>query len=191
MTMKQKPILAATLLATSVLSAQAVASSIDANISDDSIAADVEFSLNQENSLLLGAGFLYSEEHSRSSTIGNVSFQAAETKKNTYHASIGAKLYAYSDPGSHTGTALAFGGSFYHVIPNLERVSAGGSFFAAPSVTSFGKTKRLYETNVRLAYRVIQNADVYLGYRHLKLKNNRGFNAALEKGFHLGVHASF
>lgn len=189
--MKLKQVLAASILGASLLGTHAMANSIDVNVSDDSIGADVEFSLNRENSLLLGAGVLYSEEYSRSSTIGNVSFQAAETKKNTYHASVGAKLYAYSDPGSNTGTALAFGGSFYHVIPTLERVSAGGSLFAAPSVTSFGKTKRLYDANARIAFRVIQNADVYLGYRQLKLKNNRGFNKALEKGFHLGVRATF
>jgi|SRR5690554_1659137 len=189
--MKLRHAFAASMLTASMLAGQAVANTIDANVSNDSIAADVEFGLNKENSLLFGAGILYSEEHSSSSTIGNVSIQAAETKANTYHASIGAKLYAYSAPRSSNGAALAFGGSFYHVIPGLERVSAGGSIFYAPSVTSFDKTERLYETNARIAYRVIQNADIYLGYRYLKVKHKRKFDTALEKGFHLGVRASF
>lgn len=185
----------ASLLSLALLGSQANAftlapGALEANINNDALQIEYDKPLTGAGNLHMNGGLLYSEEHDDSSWVGTLGLQGVETDNRTYRAAIGGRLYGYSAPGSNSGTALAFGGLFYHVIPGAQRVSLGAYGWYAPKVTSFGKTESLYEVGARVAYRAIQNTDIFLGYRHLQLETKR-FDEAIEKGVHVGFRLNF
>ncbi|SFX38525.1 YfaZ family outer membrane protein [Marinospirillum alkaliphilum] len=166
--------------------------SLEANINNDTLQVEYDRPLTGASNLHINGSFLYTEEDSDSSaTVATFGLQGVETDNRTYRAAIGARMYGYSAPGSNSGLAIAFGGLFYHVVPGAQRLSAGGYAWYAPKVTSFNDTETLYEVGGRVAYRAIQNTDVFLGYRHIHLKTDRGFNDPIEKGFHVGFRLNF
>lgn len=184
----------ALMLATAGLNASA-ASSIEASLNNDTAQIEFDTRLPKTTNLHINASLLYTEEHSNHNAIvGTVGFQGVESNNSTYRAAVGTRLYFY-DYGKLSGTAVAVGGSFYHTLPGAQRFSAGGYGWFAPKVTSFGDTEQVYELGARIAFRVIQNTDVFLGYRHLKVKNvkygERYFTKPLEKGINVGFRLNF
>jgi len=187
--------LSSALLLSATASSTFAASSIEANLSNDTAQAEFDTQLPKTANLYVNASLLYTEEHSNSSAIvGTVGFQGVETDNATYRAAVGGRLYVY-DYDKLNGAAVAVGGMFYHTIPGAQRLSAGGYLWYAPQVTSFSDTEQIFELGGRVAFRVIQNTDVFLGYRYLKVKNDKyganTFNDALEKGAHLGFRLNF
>lgn len=190
---------ALTVFSTALLLAAATgplaARSLEANLSNDTVQVELDTQIPNNPSLYINASLLYTEEHKNNSAlVGTVGFQGVETDNATYRAAVGGRAYFY-DYGSLSGTAVAFGGLFYHTIPGAQRLSAGGYGWYAPKVTSFGDTEQIYELGGRVAFRVIQNTDIFAGYRYLKVKNNKygnnSFNKALEKGLHVGFRLNF
>lgn len=167
--------------------------SIEANLNNESIQFELDKPVSGANNLHINASALYTEQHDDgSATVLTAGFQGVETDNQTFRAAVGARLYGYTAPDSMSGVALAFGGVFYHIVPGAAHVSLGGYGWAAPQVTSFGDTEYLYEAGARIAYRVIQNTDVFLGYRYLHLKSDdKDFNDTIEDGFHLGFRLNF
>lgn len=190
--MLQHKIIGCFAMALALASSNAFASkSIEANLSNDSAQIEFDAQAAGTNNIFLNASFLYSEEYDHhSSLVGTIGIQGVETDNATYRAAVGARLYAY-DFDKINGSALAVGGQFYHVIPGLQRFSAGGYGWYAPKVTSFGNTEGIYEFGGRVAFRVIQNTDIFVGYRYLNVKHKKGFNDPLEKGLNLGFRLNF
>lgn len=187
--------LSSALLISATASSTFAASSVEAYLSDDTAQVEFDTLLPKTANLYVNASLLYTEENSNNSAfVSTVGFQGVETDNATYRAAVGGRLYFY-DYGSLNGAAVAVGGMFYHTIPGAQRLSAGGYAWYAPQVTSFGDTERIYEVGGRVAYRVIQNTDVFLGYRYLRLKNEKSgktvFDNALEKGLHIGFRLNF
>ena len=183
--------LGAGLLLTTLSLGSWAASSLEASLNNDTFQVEYDTNLPSTANLFVNASVMYTEEYEHDSAlVGTLGIQGVETDNSTYRAAIGARLYVY-DFGSLQGSALSFGGLFYHVFPGMQRLSAGGYAWYAPQVTSFGNTEQMYEFGARLAYRVIQNTDIFAGYRHLNLKHERGFNDQLEKGVNVGFRLNF
>lgn len=184
----------ALLLATTSLNASA-ASSIEANLSNDTAQVEFDTKIPSTANLYVNASLLYTEENKHhSAVVGTVGFQGVETDNASYRAAVGGRLYFY-DYGRLNGSAVAVGGLFYHTVPGAQRVSAGGYGWYAPKVTSFGDTEHVFEVGGRVAFRVIQNTDIFVGYRYLKVKNvKHGVDRtkdALEKGINVGFRLNF
>lgn len=187
--------LAAGLLMAAATSSAFAASSVEANLNNDTVQVELDTHLPSTANLYVNASLLYTEEYdNHSAMVGTVGFQGVETDNASYRAAVGARLYFY-DYGRLSGTAVAVGGLFYHSIPGAQRLSAGGYGWYAPKVTSFGDTEQVYELGGRLAFRAIQNTDIFVGYRYLRVKNikygNNTFDKALEKGFNVGFRLNF
>lgn len=185
----------ALLLTAATFAGTAQANSFEANLNNDTVQAEIDLHIPNTQNLYVNASMLYTEEQSdHSAIVGAIGVQGVEASSSTYRAAVGGRLYYY-DYGRFDGSALALGGLFYHVLPGATRFSAGGYAWFAPKVTSFGDTEQVIELGGRLAFRVIQNTDVFVGYRHLRIKNNkfnsRSFNDALEKGFNAGFRLNF
>ncbi|MBE0508843.1 MAG: hypothetical protein IBX50_19330 [Marinospirillum sp.] len=166
--------------------------SLEANMNNNTLQIEYDRPMVGTSNLHTNASVLYTERNSEGSAlVGTLGLQGVETDGRTFRAAIGGRLYLIDAPGSEHGAALAFGGLFYHVVPGAQRVSIGGYGWYAPPVTSFSDTDKVYEFGARVAYRAIQNTDVFLGYRYLYLENDNGFDGSLEKGMHLGFRLNF
>lgn len=171
------------------------AKSLEANLSDDTAQVEFDTKVSSTNNIYVNASLLYTEEdENKSALVSTVGFQGVETDNETYRAAVGVRGYLY-DYGKFNGAAIAVGGMFYHTIPGAQRLSAGGYAWFAPQVTSFGNTEQLYELSGRLAFRVIQNTDIFLGYRYLKIENDKygkkSIKDPIEKGLHVGFRLNF
>ncbi|MDR9468062.1 YfaZ family outer membrane protein [Marinospirillum sp.] len=179
-------------LSTQVAAFSLAPGSIEANLNNETIQFEFDKPVSGANNLHVNFGALYTEhQDADSSVVATAGFQGVETDNQTYRAGVGARLYAYDAPGDTNGTAMAVGGLFYHIVPGAPHVSLGGYGWFAPKVTSFGDTKQLYEAGFRVAYRAIQNTDVFLGYRYLHLETEQGFDDTLEDSLHVGFRLNF
>ncbi|WP_114416841.1 YfaZ family outer membrane protein [Marinospirillum perlucidum] len=166
--------------------------SLEANLNNESVQFEYDKPVEGTSNLHVNVGALYTEHlEADSTTLVTAGFQGVETDNQTYRAAVGARLYAYDAPAETTGTALAVGGLFYHIVPGAPYVSLGGYGWVAPQVTSFGDTEQLFEAGARVAYRAIENTDVFVGYRYLHLETEQGFDDSLEDGLHLGFRLNF
>lgn len=182
----------AALLALAPAAALAQGSGLDINVSNHAVRAayDTELTLsgldlsfeglhNSDRGDLLGAGLgLRANANPGGSPV---------------YATIGAKAL-WINPGYKnvtSGTAIALGGGLEMALPQYNRIMFGGYVYWAPSVTSFGNSKRFLEEELRVGYRVLPNGTVYLGYRHVTARFTNTGDLLIDNGFNLGFSLRF
>lgn len=181
-----RPLTGALLCATcfSVLADEA-----DINISNKSINAQANF-LTGSRDIEFGAGYVYREGgtnvvngdlHARGQTVlGNLPTTVG----------VGGRL-SYLNEDRIDGAALAFGGFAHIKIPEVPGLGFKGSFHLAPSITSFSDVTQFMRTDIRATYRVIQNADVYAGYRNIRAEIAEIRKVTVDEAWHLGFTLHF
>lgn len=117
--------------------------------------------------LRLGGGYIYRDEdthifdlqaHAQGQTVlGNMPVTVG----------IGAQ-YNYFDEENFDGSAIAVGGFAHLKLPAVPGLGLRASLHYAPTVTSFGDADEMLRSDVRVTYRVIQNAEVYAGFRSVR-----------------------
>ncbi|MFD2229695.1 YfaZ family outer membrane protein [Alkalimarinus sediminis] len=183
------------LLATSIIvplmagSTLANASDVSLRISNDSVHTQVNLSPNNSN-IDLGAGYMYHEGsrhiinldlHAKGQTaIGNLPTTAG----------IGVQATGYDDKRIDGG-ALGLGGFARLNIPSVPGLAFEGALHYAPSILSFGDSDDLTRVRAQVNYRVIQNADVFLGYHYLNTDLDGGSDVTLDKGIFAGMKLLF
>lgn len=168
--------------------------SLEASINNKAIQTEYERNVPSTDTLVMNVGYTYSQKYkNKHAHIGTLGLQGMETNNRSYRVAIGSKLYVY-DFSIYSGAAISFGGVYYHAIPKATRFSVGGHAWFAPKVTSFGNTEQILDVGARVAYKIIDSADVFVGYRLLKLKNAKqgaAFSDNLESSAHLGFRLNF
>ncbi|RMF16018.1 MAG: hypothetical protein D6758_08735 [Gammaproteobacteria bacterium] len=167
----------------------AAANELEAGLSNDSVNLDLTLN-SQANNLDLNMGYLYHEGgrhllaagvHARGQTaLGNL--PATVT--------LGGLLHHVSD-SPFEGSALALGGSAHVKIPDVPGLGIRGTLYYAPSITSFGDADGLFRLETRVTYRVIRNADVFLGYRNIEADVENGGDFRIDEGLFGGLSLKF
>lgn len=104
---------------------------------------------------------------------------------------IGGKLpLVMDDARDADGSALAIGGKLRWTLPNYNRAAVAGSLYYAPSATSLSDLDGYEEYSLRGEFQILEDANVYLGYRHIELSyDGDGFGA--DREFEEGIYAGF
>jgi hypothetical protein len=112
---------------------------------------------------------------------------------NPLHAGIGGQFFYVNPKHSDlNGEAVALGGFVEYQLPKYNRFSFGGHVYYSPNIISFGDMERYFEYGVRAGYQVLQNANVYVGYRQIKADfDGPGGFFDMDSGFHVGVSLTF
>ena len=105
------------------------------------------------------------------------------------HTGIGGKFVAF-DAGDPSGSALAVGGYLIHNLAAANLLSVRGDIYYAPGVVTFGDGQRYLEFGVRLEYKLVEQASVYLGYRNIDVHFDQS-DFDLDKSGHLGLIMHF
>jgi hypothetical protein len=177
-----------------LISLQVYATELDLNISNKSI----NLQLNTQPPLPqadtskfdVGAGYIYREGGTK---ITNLDFHAlGQTVLGNMPTSvlIGARVI-YFDEDAADGAALALGGGAHIKVPRVPGVGIKVMAHFAPQITAFGDAKDLFRTDLRATYRVIQNADIYAGYRAVHAKIEHSGTQSIDENFHLGFTLIF
>jgi YfaZ precursor len=163
----------------------------DADISLTNESAKGQINFFQTNSdMQLGAGYTY---HEGSRHIGNIDFHAqgrTAVGNLPTTAGLGLRALAWEDDRLDGG-AVGLGGFATLNIPEAPGLSFTGALHYAPSILSFGDSEDLTSLELRANYRVIRNAELFVGYRYLSTDFERGGDLDLDEGLMAGMKLFF
>jgi hypothetical protein len=163
---------------------------VDVSFNNDT--ARIGFGMPVFNRALLDGNWLHSEDEGDVVGVGISRTGLASPGANPVTAALGARfVYANPDEGNADGTALALGGAFHWKFPRYDRFGVGGEIYFAPSVLSFGDSSGYDDASLHVSYDIFQDAWLYLGVRHVKMRFEDESNVTFDTGLHVGVHIGF
>jgi hypothetical protein len=170
----------------------ASANEFDMRISDDAIHGN--FSIFKEDSnAQFGLGYFYKNDD-ETINIMNIDLH---TKGQTAIANlpttvgIGFSANLFKE-GNFKGSAVGIGGSVRVNIPEAPGLSIETALHYAPSVLSFGDSDEFRRFRLQINYRIIESADISLGYRYINVGvEETNDNHTFESGAFLGLKLSF
>lgn len=169
----------------------AFAADADISLTNDSAKGQVNF-FDTPSDMQLGAGYTY---HEGSRHIGNIDFHAqGRTALGNLPttAGLGLRAIAWDDDRSRLdGGAVALGGFATVNIPDAPGLSFTGGLHYAPSILAFGDSDDLTSLELRANYRVIRNAEVFVGYRYLSTDFEGRGDLDLDEGVLAGMKLFF
>lgn len=170
-------------LALLTISYGASASTVDINLSENSVQASIEMASPWENSQQQ-VSFIYSDDAHRGKSGKQVSYGLyTGGTRGEISGRLGGKLL-YSDTSSQAGTALALGGDLR--IQIAGNMSARVMASVAPSVLTFSDMDRYSEFGAHLLFDIIPNTHVYFGFKSTQAEFDKLDEADLQKGWNLG-----
>jgi hypothetical protein len=191
-TTQTKFLLASALCSSALISMSASANEFDMRISDDAIHGN--FSIFKEDSnAQFGLGYFYKNDD-ETINIMNIDLH---TKGQTAIANlpttvgIGFSANLFKE-GNFKGSAVGIGGSVRVNIPEAPGLSIETALHYAPSVLSFGDSDEFRRFRLQINYRIIESADISLGYRYINVGvEETNDNHTFESGAFLGLKLSF
>lgn len=171
----------------------AKADTFDVNLNDDSVqflylspfTSDVGLSGAQ-----LEFGMLYTEEDDYLGIIGLDIKGEAGSGSPGLVAGVGLRGYGIGTSRADIG-ALAVGGMVHYSPPSLSRLGLVGQIYYSPEILTFMDGKHLISTEVRVEYKVLTQAVVYVGYRNIDADLDNGGDIDIDDGGHLGIRYMF
>ena len=177
------------LILLSLASSSAFAADADLSLTNDSAKGQVNF-FETNSDIQLGAGYTY---HEGSRHIGNIDFHAqGRTALGNLPttAGLGVRALGWEDD-KLDGGAVGLGGFATVNIPDAPGLSFTGGLHYAPSILSFGDSDDMTSLELRANYRVIRNAEVFVGYRYLNTNFEGSGDLNLDEGVMAGMKLFF
>jgi hypothetical protein len=176
-------------------SVSASAARLDVNLNQDS-ARFTYYSLiggSTYGRTEMSTGVLYNQDKNYLLELGLQVVDVAGSESPGLEIGVGPKLfYMTDDEADVTGLSIAIGGIVRYNLPQLQRLALQGSLYYAPSITSTLDTDAFLEYGVRVAYEILPTANVYLGYRRIRVDYTKGNGShTLDDGSMLGLDFSF
>ncbi len=175
----------------------ALASEFDMRISDDAIHANFNITDKLARGQF-GLGYFYKNEDEAINILNIDLHTKGQTAIANMPTTVGIGFQGnIFKEDEFKGSAIGIGGSVRVNIPEAPGLSVESSLHYAPKVIAFGDSDEFRRFRLQLNYRIIENADLSVGYRYINAgidedkfdydKNNRTF----ESGAFLGVKLTF
>ena len=177
-----------TLIILCLFSTQLIANEAELSLNDDSVKIASQFDVSGFD---VEASFIHNQD--RGNIFGVAGLIYGDAGAPGLNAGLGLKL-AYVDPnvsGVSGELGLPIGGKVTYVPEDYNRFNARGYLWYAPSVLSLGELERYQEIGGDVGYNITRNADVFLGYRNVKVKYDNFGTGTIDTGFHLGIRGRF
>lgn len=156
--------------------------SLDINLRDEAIRLALTGNVDQSGLNFLISGLHHEDD--RDLLTGG--FAVTETFSHQSYAGLGGHLYAF-DAKQLDGMGIALGGFFRQALPAFPGLGVGGQAYYGPDVISFDDVKQYIEYALRLEYHVLSNANVYAGYRYIRIKMDNDRSGRIDDGMHVGL----
>ncbi len=173
-----------------LISLPAMADTLDINLSGDAAKISYIRPLPSEG-LEGGLGLLHHDDDGDILEAELHLVDRPEPGRDALVLGIGGKVPIVSDDARNAdGAALAIGGKLRWTLPNYNRAAVAGSLYYAPSATSISDLDGYEEYSLRGEFQILEDANIYLGYRHIELGyDGDGFGA--DREFEDGIYAGF
>lgn len=106
-------------------------------------------------------------------------------------AGVGAKLFALRADAKQNIVALTLGGQLHYSPESASRVGLMVQGFFAPDIVTFGDGKQFLFATARVGYLVMQQAEVYFGFRRVQTTISSRAKVGIESGPHIGLQVMF
>ncbi len=177
-----------------VVAGQATAGKIDLGVSDDTVLAQYASTISYSSygHTDWNLGLMYTEEDDVMGALGIEMIGEAGSHAPGLTGGVGIKTYAVSIDNTNDDVgSVTLGGMLRFVPPKVNRLSMGAGLNYGPDVTTFGDANRFLAFNSRIGFEVLPEASLYVGYRKIRARMERGYDVDLDKGWHLGITMSF
>ncbi|MBV1882942.1 MAG: YfaZ family protein [Pseudomonadales bacterium] len=172
-------------LTTLLICNSARSESLDTSLSNDSLRLQYTSSL-QSNDLNISADFLHHEDDGDLGGIGLFVSGSSSLRK----SGVGGK-FIYFNSESIDGAALALGGFFRHTLSAANLISIRGDLYYAPGVVAFNDADRYFEISLRIEYKLMDRADIFVGARKVEIGLDKAGDADVDKGAYAGLIIHF
>ncbi len=116
--------------------------------------------------------------------------EAGSTDDAKFTGGLGARLQ-YVNADHENGGALALGGNLRVKLLQADRLRFNANLWYGPDPASIGDIDEFLEYGVAVGYEVLRDAELYVGYRKIKIGVDGGPNVDLEDGAHIGIRLQF
>jgi hypothetical protein len=106
-------------------------------------------------------------------------------------AGVGAKFFALRADAKEDIFALTLGGQLTYSPKSASRVVLLGQAYFAPDIVTFGDGKQFIFATARIGYLVMQQAEVYFGYRLVQTTLSSRDILGIESGPNIGLQVTF
>ena len=164
--------------------------SLELDVQDEVMRVNLANSgLKAMNGAGMELGWLYSEQDNNLYHLGlHVKGENWSKQSGTLRISLGGRIYG-ANPSSYSIVALALGGAVS--VSPMKRVTLQGRLYYAPDISSVSDADGLRETELRLAYKVIPQASLFVGYRRIDLDIGNVGTLEVDESIHIGMRLLF
>lgn len=142
----------------------AQASGLDLNIGNETVALSLMGPINTSDLNVSISGMHHQDDRDVLTT----GLSVIEQTDVESHIGIGANIYTFDTPDID-GMGIALGGFFRQALPQVSHLGLGGQVFYGPSIVSMDSADDFLDATLRLEYQIIHQANIYLGYRKIKV----------------------
>lgn len=180
------------IISASLCSQALYANEFDMRISDDAIHANYSIS-NNANSGQFGMGYFYKNEDDAINILNLDLHTKGQTAIANLPTTVGIGFQGnIFKEDELKGSAIGIGGSVRVNLPDVPGLSIETALHYAPEVLAFGDSDEFRRFRLQFNYRIIENADLSIGYRYLNVGvEDANKNHTFESGAFLGVKLSF
>lgn len=142
------------------------------------------------NSARIGASGLFTSKDDDIVGLGARVMGQAGTGSPGLEVGIGADLFG-GTVDSNGFAALALEGAVRYSPPPVPRLALGLRLFYAPDIVTFANAKDFVQAEVRIAYEVLPQSYIYIGYRDLRVGITGPGHKTVDSNGHIGIKIHF
>ena len=164
------------------------ANELDLRINGDSLHGNYNVASNTSKTHF-GLGYFYKNDDI-DINVANVDLEVKDqTAIANMPATVGLGLQGnFFKADEFKGSAVGVGGSFRINLPQVPGISLETALYYSPKVLSFGDSDEFRRFRFQVNYRLIENADISVGYQYLNVGvDESGDNYELESRAFLGI----
>lgn len=120
----------------------------------------------------------------------SLGMQVSQQINPAFKAAVGAKLFGIFSE-TKDSPALALGGQVELAIPNVPNLYTVMHLWYAPTATIADGAKHFMDVGVSLRYRVMANAEMFIGYRSAQMKLEKASAVVVQNGAVFGLRMLF
>ena len=164
----------------------------DFDLSLNSHAVRASYGTPLGDGLRLEGGWLHDSDEGDVAHAGLLVTGDAAQGSQKLTAGVGVRLaYLAGEGNDRDGYALGIGGALRWIVPRNDRFAVSGELYWAPDILSGGDAEEYLDGTVRLGYRVLPQAEIYLGARYVGADYDNRPSIRFDTGLHAGFNLRF
>lgn len=142
----------------------AQATSLDVNVGNETVGLAYMGALSNSELNVNIAGMHHQDDRD----VLTAGISVVEYVDRESHIGLGANLYTFDTP-EIDGNGIALGGFFRQDLGLVPHLGLGAQAYFGPSIVSMDSADDFLDATLRLEYQLIQQANIYVGYRKIKV----------------------